>query len=81
MAAHSNSVALQLFSLGSVARLRKQIGRVVPSRCSCSTTAPSPSTDASVINWNGRFPEIAAGKSGKAKTLGLDSCYIKVCTI
>ena len=43
----------------------------------CSITAPSPSALASVTSQNFLDPEIAASKSGKAKTLGLNnSCNI-----
>ena len=42
-------MVLQLRSFGTVGRLKKQIGRTVPSCCSCSTTAPSSSTRAPVI--------------------------------
>ena len=44
-----------------------------PSGCCCSITTPSPSALASVTSRNFLDPEIAASKSGKAKTLGLDN--------
>ena len=78
---HTSSVALQFRSFGSVERLREQIGRVVPSTCSCSTTAPSSSTDTSVISWNGRSPAIVAEKSWNAKTSGLANCSKRACTV
>ena len=43
------------------------------SDCCCSITTPSPSALASVKRQNFFDPEIAASKSGKAKTLGLDN--------
>ena len=43
-----------------------------PSGCCCSITTLSPSALASVTSRNFLDPEIAASKSGKAKTLGLD---------
>ena len=44
-----------------------------PSGCFCFITTPSPSALASVTSRNFLDPEIAASKSGKAKTLGLDN--------
>lgn len=48
---------------------KTKIGRVVPSLCSSSTSAPNPSTDASM---NRRSPAMAAEKAGKAGTCGVD---------
>ena len=80
MDAQCSSVVLQLFSFGSVDLLKRLIGRVVPSLFSCSITVLNPSTDASVTNWNGLAPEMAAAKSGKANTWGLTSCADRACT-
>ena len=44
-----------------------------PSVCCCSITTPSPSALASITSRNFLDPEIAASKSGKAKTLRLDN--------
>ena len=79
--AHSNSVALQFRSFGTVGRLKKRIGRTAPSFCSCSTTAPSLSTDASVIRWKSRPPGMAAKKSGNGGVFGLDNRSNSACTI
>ena len=43
-----------------------------PSGCCCSIITPSPSALASVTSRNILDPEIAASKSEKAETLGLD---------
>ena len=42
-----------------------------PSVCCCSITTPSPSAFASITSRNFHDLEIAASKSGKAKTLRL----------
>ena len=44
-----------------------------PSGCCCSITTPSPSALASVTSLNFLDSEIAASKSEKAETLGLDN--------
>ena len=44
-----------------------------PSGCCCSITTPSPSALTSVTSLDFLDPEIAASKSGKAKTLGIDN--------
>ena len=46
---------------------------MAPSGCCCSVTTPSPFALASVTSRNFLDPQIAVMKSGKAKTLGLDS--------
>ena len=44
-----------------------------PSGCCCSIAKPSPSALVSLTSRNFLDPEIAASKSRKAKTLGLDN--------
>lgn len=81
MVAYSSYVALRFLSFGSIVVLRKPRGRMDESGRLRSMTAFNPSIDASVVEWKGRSPGIAALKSGKAKTSGLDSLFNGSCTI
>ena len=59
--------------MSRVVLLRWRRGRLEPSGCCCFIATPNPSALASVMSRNCLDPEIAASKSGKAKTLELDN--------
>ena len=67
------SRGVQCLSEPSVARRIYAMGFMGPSACSCSSTVPNPSIQASQYTWNGREPSATESQLGKTKIGGVAS--------